>query len=182
MRGISGARVRDKFSDLMLILAPRHPERVPKIEQTLKTRGYSCDLWSKLDSASPPSAPIIIIDTLGELANLYAVATVVFIGKSLTQKGGHNPIEPARLKKPVVFGPHMDNFREPARLLLQNGGAIMVQDQDELTQAFLNLLSKDDMRDEMSGKAYKAVTSRTGALEQSLALVRQALARKNPDK
>ena len=94
---------------------------------------------SELPIDAEPRADVVVLDTIGELAQLYQVATAVFVGGSLADHGGHNILEPAVFGKPIVFGPHMQNFREIADAFLTNGAAVQVQSERELEEALLTL-------------------------------------------
>ena len=118
---------------------------------------------------------MILVDTLGELAKFYGVASLAFVGKSLTRRGGQNPLEPAACGKPVVFGPHMENFREAADLLVEEGGAIRVSNVGELVGAFDGLLSDEGMANQMGRRARRTVESRTGGVARTLRTLRAAL-------
>jgi 3-deoxy-D-manno-octulosonic-acid transferase len=117
----------------------------------------------------------MLLDTLGELAKFYALATVAFVGKSLTQRGGHNPLEPASCGKPVLFGPHMDNFREVAQVLTSEGGAVELADFHDLASAFDRLLADGDSAREMGRRARKSVESRTGCVNLTVTKLRHSL-------
>ncbi|MBN1918847.1 MAG: 3-deoxy-D-manno-octulosonic acid transferase [Verrucomicrobia bacterium] len=168
-------RLHSECNDLVLILAPRHPDRVPRIKAYLDRNGLAYNLKSALSNGDRPFAPIVVIDTLGELLKFYRIASVVFVGKSLTQKGGHNPIEPAVFAKPIIFGPYMDNFEEAAGLLVKAGGGMVVHSPDELRQAILDLLADPRRADEMGRRARDAVLSHMGAVENSIRQMQQAL-------
>ena len=170
-------RIRTQCEDLVLILAPRHPDRVPRIKAYLDKRGLRYNLKSAFANGDQPFAPIVVIDTLGELVKFYKVASVVFVGKSLTQKGGHNPIEPAVFARPIIFGPHMDNFEEAANLLIACGGALVVRTADELSRTILDLLLDPERAHAMGRRARDAVMSRTGAAENSIRQMKLALDR-----
>jgi 3-deoxy-D-manno-octulosonic-acid transferase len=170
-------RIRQQCPDLVLILAPRHPDRVPRIKAYLEKHGLSYNLKSSLSNGERPFAPIVVVDTLGELIKFYRVASVVFIGKSLTQKGGHNPIEPAIFGKPIIFGPYMDNFEEAATLLVAGGGARVVRDTEGLRSAILELLLDPAQAEAMGRRAREAVLSCVGAVEGSVRQMKLALDR-----
>jgi len=167
--------IRTQCPDLVLILAPRHPDRVPRIKAYLERNRLAYNLRSALSNGDRPFAPIIVVDTLGELLKFYKIASVVFVGKSLTQKGGHNPIEPAVFAKPIIFGPYMDNFEEAAGLLIKAGGGLVVHSPDELRRAILELLADPGRAADMGRRAREAVLSRTGAVENSIRQMRLAL-------
>jgi 3-deoxy-D-manno-octulosonic-acid transferase len=122
-----------------------------------------------------PGDAVIVVDTVGELAPLYAVADVVFLGGSLVPVGGHNMLEPALRRKPVLFGPHTTNFRDAAALLTQAGGGIVVADGDALTAQLIRLLQDEALRARLGTQAYEAVAARQGAVQATLDLVAQFL-------
>jgi 3-deoxy-D-manno-octulosonic-acid transferase len=122
-----------------------------------------------MDAGFVPEA--IIVDTIGELRRLYAIAHVVFVGKSLINLGGQNPLEPAALKKPIVFGPHMFNFGLIAERLVRQGGALQVANEEELLRAVKNLLADPKRSNAMGKKAYNVFHMNRGALEKTLAVI-----------
>lgn len=168
------ARLRARFPHLVLLLAPRHPERVPEVERLAIGRGLKAVRRSDLPGARDRSA-VIILDTVGELAQLYRVSTVVFVGGSLVPTGGHNMLEPALLRKAVLFGPHTDNFRESAEILLAAGGAVLVRDGAELERSVGLLLGDAEIRRRMGEAAFQAVVGRQGAVKHTLELVERFL-------
>ena len=93
---------------------------------------------SDLPIDAEPRADVVVLDTIGELAQLYQLATAVFVGGSLVDHGGHNILEPAVFGKPIVFGPHMQNFKEIADAFVGNGAAVQVQSERELEEALLS--------------------------------------------
>jgi 3-deoxy-D-manno-octulosonic-acid transferase len=166
--------LRAQHPELRLILAPRHPERTPEIEGLLRDRRLNGARRTVLprDTAG---VEVILLDSVGELAQLYSLADVVFVGGSLVPWGGHNMLEPALRRKPVLFGPHYMNFRESAELLLSAGGAVKVADGGELTTAVGRLLRDPDLRTQMGEKGYAAVLSRRGAVNETLELIERFL-------
>ena len=168
------ARLRARFPQLVLLLAPRHPERVPEVERLVSERGLKAVRRSDLPGARDPSA-VIILDTVGELAQIYRVATVVFVGGSLVPTGGHNMLEPALLRKAVLFGPHTSNFRESADALLAAGGATLVGEEAHLERHVDLLLGDADLRRRMGEAAFQAVVGRQGAVKHTLELVEHYL-------
>ena len=173
--------LRRKYADLFLILVPRHPERFPEVENLLRQKNIPFILRSARTKATSERR-VMLLDTLGELAKFYGLATVAFVGKSLTQKGGHNPLEPASCGKPVLFGPHMDNFREVAQVLTSEGGAVEVADFHDLVSAFDRLLADGNSAKEMGRRARKSVESRTGCVTRTVSKLRDLLSkgRKTP--
>jgi len=160
--------------NLALVLAPRHPERVGEVIGMLKGRGLATVRRSDLP-ARPRSGAVIVLDTVGELAQLYAIADVVFVGGSLVPLGGHNMLEPALRGKPVLFGPHTHNFREAASVLLDSGGGRVVHDAGELGTELRRLLADPVLRARVGGAGRDAVMARHGAVRATLELIAQYL-------
>jgi 3-deoxy-D-manno-octulosonic-acid transferase len=160
---------------LVLILVPRHPERIPEVEALLNRLGIGSVRRSALPGQPRAAGGVILVDTVGELASLYAVADLVFMGGSLIPWGGQNMAEPALRGKPVLFGPHVENFRDAARLLLQARGAIQVRDGDELVSVMRRLLDDPAERKRMGDVARQAMAGQSGACQKTLDLVAQFL-------
>lgn len=135
-------------SRFILILVPRHPERAPVVAELLQREKVAFSLRSDIGNRSVQFSPgeVLLVDTVGELLQFYALSDIVFVGGSLVPTGGHNILEPASLRVPVVFGPHMDNFREAAGLVLACGGGIQVADGDGLASVLALLLANPAMR------------------------------------
>jgi 3-deoxy-D-manno-octulosonic-acid transferase len=166
---------REVCPDLVLVLAPRHPERVPEVLSLVAGRGWPAVRRSELPRQRRGDA-VIVLDTVGELAQLYAVADVVFMGGSLVAVGGHNMLEAALRGKPVLFGPHTSNFREAAGLLTDSGGGIVVHSATELAAELQHLLADPALRGKMGALAHEAATSRHGAVRATLELVARFVA------
>lgn len=160
---------------LKFIIAPRHLERVNSIEALLQHRGIKFERRSKLDSCEDFNMDVLILDTIGELTFFYRIATLVFVGGTLVPVGGHNVIEPAILKKPVIFGPYYQNFKSACELLLKNGGGICIKDGEELFQKCFNLLNNRALIEEMGRKAVNAIREGMGGTEKTLSLLRNYL-------
>ena len=172
-------RLRAGHPSLVLLVAPRHPERTPEVERLIKARGLAPIRRSALPHHRDANS-VVVLDTIGELAQLYEVASVVLVGGSLVPRGGHNMLEPALRQKPVLFGPHTQNFRESAQLLLAAGGALLVRDRGELEAAVDRLL-----RDPQSGRAmgeagFRAVANHQGAVRQTLDLLQRLVGSATP--
>jgi 3-deoxy-D-manno-octulosonic-acid transferase len=102
-------RLREKFPDLVLILAPRHPERFDEVEGIVNRAGFDCQRRTRIKN---PIRDVLLLDTIGELRSFYGICDIAFVGGSLVKVGGHNLLEPAAMKKPVVFSRYMFNFKE----------------------------------------------------------------------
>ena len=168
-------RARVVRPDLVLVLAPRHPERVGEVMKLVAGQGLAGVRRSELPGGRGGAAPIIVLDTVGELAQLYSIADVVFVGGSLMAFGGHNMLEPALRGKPVLFGPHTFNFREAAAMLLTAGGAAVVHDAGELATELQHLLADAELRGRRGAAAREAAASRHGAARTTLDLVARYL-------
>jgi 3-deoxy-D-manno-octulosonic-acid transferase len=167
---------RARQPDLALVIAPRHPERVSEVISLVTARGFVAVRRSELPGRVPDrGATVIVLDTVGELAQLYSIADVVFVGGSLAPFGGHNMLEPATRAKPVLFGPHTSNFRDAAALLLDSGGARLVHDGRDLGVELLRLLDDPLLRATSGDKAHAAVAARHGAVSLTLDLVARYL-------
>jgi len=160
--------------DLVLVIAPRHPERVSEVIKLVRRSGWPAIRRTELPRRELGNA-VIVLDTIGELAQLYSIADVVFVGGSLVPLGGHNMLEPALRMKPVLFGPHTENFREAATSLLAAGGAVTVRDRVELADEICGLLADPTLRDTRGRAAYEAAVSQHGAVSSTLELVARFL-------
>jgi len=168
-------RVKTVAADALLILAPRHPERFGEVERLAADAGYRTLRRSELPIDAEPRADVIVLDTLGELARLYQIATIVFVGGSLVDAGGHNILEPAVFGRPILFGPHMENFREIADAFLSSGAARQVQSEHDLEDRLVALLT-DPVRQASLGAAARAlVEANRGAKDRSLAVIEALL-------
>jgi len=162
--------------DLALIIAPRHPERVGEVISLVTARGFTAVRRSELPGAVPDRATtVIVLDTVGELAQLYSIADVVFVGGSLAPFGGHNMLEPAARAKPVLFVPHTTNFRDAATLLLDSEGGRLVHDSRELGVELIRLLDDPLLRATSGEKAHAAVAAQHGAVGLTLELIERYL-------
>ena len=170
--------VKKSFPDLKLILAPRHPERFNEAEEILKRRNLNFIRRTELNLESgvwnQKSCDIILLDTIGELSQLFSKADVTFIGGSLLPFGGHNILEPAYWGKPSIFGPHMENF-PIAKDFLMEGAAIMVKDPGGLAAAIKDLLENTEKAEHMGQKAKGIIDKNTGAVKKAVTLVRSFL-------
>jgi len=156
------ARVRRLHPDLLLVLVPRHPERFDKAASLCRAEGLK--VIRRSDRVPCGNAQVFLLDTMGELRLYFAASDIAFVGGSLVPTGGHNVLEPALAGLPVLFGPHMFNFEEAARQLLQACGAARVADAEELAEWVAKLLDDADLRREMGSRGRQFVESRRGAL------------------
>jgi 3-deoxy-D-manno-octulosonic-acid transferase len=172
-------RLRARFPDLFLVLVPRHFERSREVGRELEARGVKFAYRSEMTPRRGPArreVDCLIVNTTGELKYFYEHATVVFVGKSLTAEGGQNPIEPGALGKAMVFGPNMQNFAEVAGSLVQQNGAVQVQDAAGLEEALGELLADEARRKQLGRNALKVVNENLGAVDRTVDMIVEQLA------
>jgi 3-deoxy-D-manno-octulosonic-acid transferase len=161
-------RVRATSANTLLIIAPRHPERMPDVELLCRNEGFKTVRRTQLAIDAEPRADIVILDSIGELATIYQLATVAFVGGSLVPTGGHNILEPAVFGKPIVFGPHMENFAEIAQAFLANIAGVQVRNERELDEVLIDLMSDPVRRARLGAAARALVEANRGAKDKSL--------------
>jgi 3-deoxy-D-manno-octulosonic-acid transferase len=166
-------RLRQQFSSLRLFIAPRHVERLREIRGQLAALPLRVALASEVAIDRESGADCILLDTTGELQRWYGIATIVFIGKSLAAQGGQNPVEPIMAGKPVVFGPHMENFASLAKALVLKKGAIQVRDVDSLEMTIAGLLRDGDARQRLLENARDVLSKHYGATARAAALIHE---------
>ena len=164
--------LRAQFPALFLILVPRHVERAAAVLTDLRPLGLRIEQRSRLstgnqkpETSATPDA--LLVDTTGELRDWYALATVVFIGKSLTATGGQNPVEPVLAGKPVIFGPHMENFAPIVIRWLAADAAVQVRDTTELRTQLATLLADAPRRETLTHRALAIATLHAGATRRT---------------
>ena len=162
--------LRAAMPDLLLILTPRHVERVPALLKELAGTGLRIVRRTELPASD--GFDLLLVDTTGELRDWYALAAVVFVGKSVTGHGGQNPVEPALLGKPVLFGPHMENFASVVEHLLAAGGAVQVPDAAALQAEIARLLADPAACRALAGAARTALSEHQGATARAVTLLR----------
>ncbi len=166
-------RIRSRYPDILLILAPRHIKRAPDIFALIRNRGLKCQLRTEIGRGKVErTAKILIIDTFGELFNIYSVATLVFCGASLVPLGGQNPLEPAVWGKPILYGPHMEDFQDAKEMLESAGGSLEVPDSRELAEAFLGLLEHPDESGALGHRAREAALQTQAAAHKHAEIIR----------
>jgi 3-deoxy-D-manno-octulosonic-acid transferase len=171
------------YPDLLLVLAPRHLERVATVVRHVQAhdcravRRSQCEDGQVVDLAG---ATVLVLDTMGELATLYSLCTVAFIGGSLVPIGGHNALEPAVFAKPLLFGPYMHHFPELAALLQHAGGAAQVQGEAELYERLVYLLTHPEVSNTMGQCNLVALAANRGALERTSTAIKTLLSATRP--
>ncbi len=165
--------LRQQFPSLRLFIAPRHVERLREIRAQLDALRLQVTLASEALAHRELNVDCLLLDTTGELQRWYGIATVVFIGKSITAHGGQNPVEPILAGKPVVFGPHMENFATLAKALVSKKGAIQVRDIDSLELAIAELLRDSDARQRLVQSAHEVLSEHQGATMRAAMLIHE---------
>ncbi len=182
------AALKPRFPALRLALVPRKPERFDEVARLIAARDFPLLRRSETKSNNvggmaarghASTAPVILGDTMGELMKFYQLARIAFIGRSLIPLGGSNPIDPASLGLPLLFGPHMFNFPESHELFLASGAARVVTDADSLAAALDDLLQSPQRLTELGRLAREAVLQRRGATDRNLALLSDLLPRRS---
>ena len=166
-------RLRQQFPSLRLFIAPRHVERLREIRAQFGALPMRMTLASEVAIGRESDADCIVLDTTGDLHRWYAIATIVFMGKSLTAHGGQNPVEPIIAGKPVVFGPHMENFATLAKALVLKKGAIQVSDMGSLELTIAELLRDSEARKRLVQRAREVLSEHQGATARAAALIHE---------
>ncbi len=164
-------QLRKSRPDLFLILVPRHHERGDAVARQMERLGLKVARRTQSDQHTRPD--ILLVDTTGELVSWYLCATVVFMGKSLCDRGGQNPAEPLAAGVPVVFGPHMRNFASLVQGLLRNQAAMEISDEATLQVAVESLLSSPEKRNAMVRRGVKCLEIHRGATDRTVSLLRE---------
>jgi len=165
-------KIQGDFPRLMLIIVPRNPNRSDEICSLAREHGLSIAIRSKNNTAH---ADILLVDTIGELVSFYALSDIAFVGGSLVEEGGHNPIEPAIFGIPVLFGPNMHDFHEIAASLINSGGGEQVCDSQTLQFSLESLLSSEKLRHKRGTAAKACVFKQRGVVNRHLELLQTLL-------
>jgi 3-deoxy-D-manno-octulosonic-acid transferase len=164
--------LKKSFNDLILMLAPRHPERFNEVAQLLDRHGMQSIKKTEIEkNKSRNNHDVILIDTIGDLSKLYSIGTIIFVGGSLVSTGGHNVLEPVSYKKAVIFGPHMENFSEMSRILRESGGGLQVHNQEEFISKARMLLEDDAIRDGLGEVAFEVIAHNQGAITNAMEVI-----------
>ena len=168
--------LRAPYPALLLILAPRHPERAPELGRLLTRRGLPYQLWTRLKSGSETRrAPVVLVDTIGDLLSLYGAADIAFVGGSLVPHGGQNILEPAAQGRAPLYGPHLHNFRWAQKILEEAGAGILVKDATSLAAAARNLLDHPETRRDLGRRAQAALIPHRGAARRQAQLIAELI-------
>jgi len=167
-------RLLKDFPKLKILIAPRHPQRSQEIGRLISDSGFRPLFVSSgvKECISCCARPVFVLDQIGHLFDFYNAADIVFVGGSLVKKGGHNILEPASLKKPVVFGPQMFNFRDIANLFVENKAALKALDAFDLEVKIRQLLQDKDLASQMGKRAFDLLEQSSGATARNLELIK----------
>ena len=168
------SRLKKKYPDLILIIVPRNPDRARSVCRICKSAGLFAVTMSELEEKKP-GQDVIVVDRIGILKMLYAIADMAFVGGSLVRCGGHNPIEPAAFSKPIIFGPNMSDFADISDMLISSGGAVSVQDAESIYNIVSELLTDNQKAGEMGSMAFKVFNANKGAVEKTLNVIEDIL-------
>ena len=164
--------LKKKFPDLLLIIVPRDPRRGRSVYRLFKSAAFTAVIMKDIKTEKFATAiDVMVVDKIGSLKKLYALADVTFVGGSLVNRGGHNPLEPAAFSKPIIFGKHMSSFAQIPNMLLEADGAVCVQNSKGLYEAMKTLLEDNVKADEMGKKAFQVFNSNKGAINKTLKVV-----------
>ena len=171
-------RLKKQFPQLFLVLVPRHTERTRDVVRELKKAGVAFHLRSEIlpsTQLKQASVDCLLVNTTGELVQFYKRADVVFVGKSLTAKGGQSPIEPGDLGKAMVFGPHMEKFTPIEKFFLEANGAVQVPDAKALEATVAELLRDKKRREELGRNALAVVNANRGGVAKTVEMIVEQL-------
>lgn len=171
------ARLRTRFPHLHLLLVPRHPDRFEEVARLIESSGLPFARRSRITTPVAEMPAVVLLDTLGELGAAWGMADIGFTGGSLDGKrGGQSMIEPAGYGVPCVFGPHVWNFKDAAKRLVEVGGAVMIKDAAGLEAGLTQLLMDEDLRNRMGDAARTLVRRQQGATQRTLDAIDEMIA------
>ncbi len=163
-------RLRVQYPALFLVMVPRHVERADEVMQVFSEQQLSCVRRSRIDLFDESDRPdVLFVDTTGELRNFYSIADIIFVGKSLTEHGGQNPIEPAMYGKAVLMGPNMENFPAVMETFLKQQAVEQVDSPSALADAVQRLLDSPEERTQLGNRAAQVVQDNRGVIERTVA-------------
>jgi 3-deoxy-D-manno-octulosonic-acid transferase len=171
------SRLREEFPNLGLILAPRSQQRFDEVFSLVEQRGWQTARRSQLlgEKIRGVKLDVLVLDTIGELARFYSLGNFAFIGGSLVDSGGHNPLEAAQRGLPVIFGPHMENFREICTILVEGGGGFQISTEAELFEQIKDWLVAPTKCKEQGKRAQGTLEAHRGAVARSIEVIRKLL-------
>jgi 3-deoxy-D-manno-octulosonic-acid transferase len=166
-------RLKKEYNNLRLLIAPRHIERVEEIENILTESGLEPVkiYFLSIGHIANRAKPVFILDTIGELRSMYSAADIVFVGGSLVKKGGQNPIEPASLMKPIIFGKYTFNFQDVIRIFLENDSGVEVDGKEGLYSALKLFVDNPGYRNKLGINARDTIIKNSGSSQRTIDLI-----------
>jgi len=174
--------LRQIYTDLLLVLVPRHPERFKAVARLCRRNGACVALRSQHHGDLPSEIDILVGDTMGELQRLYAAADIAFVGGSLVRTGGHNLLEPCAVGVPVIFGPHMFHFEEISTMVLERGAGSQVHDEAGLADSVALYLEHPVLREAAGEAARLLVAENRGAVGRTLQFMSESSRLSSPER
>jgi 3-deoxy-D-manno-octulosonic-acid transferase len=169
-------QIRETVPGARLLLAPRRTERFDAVHRIVAERDLACFRRTGIGENTNWSGDVLLLDSIGELSGAFEFAAVVFMGGTLVPRGGHNILEPARFGRPILFGPHMENFRDIAQAFLGEGAGIEVAGPDALASEAVRVLTDQDLASRLGANALGVSEKNRGATERTLAAISRAMA------
>lgn len=170
-------KLKKEYGNLRLLIAPRHIERAQEVERLLARCGLKPRRFSQIGPSDErlAASDIFILDTIGNLRTIYSASDIVFVGGSLVKKGGQNPIEPASLAKPIIFGKFTSNFQDVVKSFLEDSAAIQVENKEELESAIKSLIVNPKERKKLGLEAKETVSRNSGSSQRTVSLIRKII-------
>lgn len=170
---------QEKYKDLRLVVVPRKPERFDEVAQLIAAAGFDFLRYSTIKNSELKTQnlklPVILGDTMGDLRKFYCLSTIIFVGRSLVPMGGSDMMEAAALGKCTIFGPHAFNFKQTVDALIENKGAIMVQDRKELLAVMQKCLNEPDYAEQIARNGREVIKKNQGATQKTIGQIEKIL-------
>jgi 3-deoxy-D-manno-octulosonic-acid transferase len=161
------SRLKKKYPDFILVIVPRNPDRAKSVRRICGSAGFFAVTMSELEEKKA-GQDVIVVDRIGILKMLYSIADITFVGGSLVNCGGHNPLEPAAFSRPIIFGSDMSDFADISDMLVESGGAVSVNDAEGIYNIVSELLADNHKAGEMGSMAFKVFNANKGAVDKTL--------------
>ncbi len=160
---------------LFLVIAPRHPERFNEAAELIEKEKIQYARRTTLDKNTDSDYNVLLLDSVGELYMIFSICHIAFMGGSLVPVGGHNPLEASVFNKPVLFGPHMHNFRDIASIILENNAGFQMSEKNEILKKMSELISDKSYLEKINKNCKKVFEENSGATEKNIALMRNLI-------
>ena len=170
---------QEQYKDLRLVIVPRKPERFEEVAQLIAAAGFDFLRYSTIKNSELKTQnlklPVILGDTMGDLRKFYCLSTIVFVGRSLVPMGGSDMMEAAALGKCTIIGPHAFNFKQTVNALLEDKGAILVKDQEQLLEVMQKCLNEPDYAEQIAQNGREVIKKNQGATSKSIEQIAKLL-------